>query len=71
MLSGPNVPALEAMLTAVKCDVIASGGVAALEHIEALAALAKRHRNLAGVITGKAIYERTLDLGAALRAARG
>jgi phosphoribosylformimino-5-aminoimidazole carboxamide ribotide isomerase len=67
MLSGPNLPALEAMLEAVKCDIIASGGVASLSHIESLARLAKLHRNLAGVITGKAIYERTLDLGAALR----
>lgn len=71
MLTGPNLPALEAMLTAVKCDVIASGGVATLQHIEVLAALAKRHRNLSGVITGKAIYERTLDLGAALNTVRG
>lgn len=71
MLSGPNLPALEAMLAAVKCDIIASGGVAKLAHIETLAALAKRHRHLAGVITGKAIYERTLDLGEALRAAGG
>lgn len=68
MGTGPNLPALEAMLAAVSCDIIASGGVATLAHIEALAQLAKRHRNLAGVITGKAIYERTLDLGEALRA---
>jgi phosphoribosylformimino-5-aminoimidazole carboxamide ribotide isomerase len=68
MLSGPNLGALEAMLETVSCEVIASGGVATLAHIESLAQLAKRHRNLAGVITGKAIYERTLDLGEALRA---
>lgn len=67
MLSGPNLPALEAMLRAVPCNVIASGGVATLEHIEALAGVAQRLPNLSGVITGKAIYERTLDLGAALR----
>jgi phosphoribosylformimino-5-aminoimidazole carboxamide ribotide isomerase len=67
MLGGPNLPALRAMLAAVRCDVIASGGVATLAHIEALAALAREHANLAGVITGKAIYERTLDLGEALR----
>ncbi len=71
MLSGPNIPALEAMLSTVTCNVIASGGVATLAHIEALAALALRHVNLAGAITGKAIYERTLDLKAALKAAAG
>jgi phosphoribosylformimino-5-aminoimidazole carboxamide ribotide isomerase len=70
MLGGPNFPALEAMLKSVRCDIIASGGVARLAHIQALASLAKQHHNLSGVITGKAIYERTLDLGEALQAAR-
>lgn len=69
MLTGPNVAALEALLTAVRCDIIASGGVATLAHIEALAQLARKHPHLAGVITGKAIYERTLDLGAAIHLA--
>lgn len=71
MLRGPNLPALEAMLQAVRCDVIASGGVANLTHIDTLVDLAKKHSNLAGVITGKAIYERTLDLREALAAAQG
>lgn len=69
MLKGPNTAALKAMLAAVRCDIIASGGIARLSHIEALARLAEQSRNLAGVITGKAIYERTLDLGDALRVA--
>ncbi len=67
MLKGPNLGALKAMLGAVRCDIIASGGIARLSHIEALVKLGAQHRNLAGVITGKAIYERTLDLGDALR----
>lgn len=71
MLTGPNLPALEGMLAAVKCDIIASGGVANLAHVEALVDLARRRRHLTGVITGKAIYERTLDLGEALRASIG
>jgi phosphoribosylformimino-5-aminoimidazole carboxamide ribotide isomerase len=69
MLTGPNLPALEAMLTNVKCSLIASGGVANIAHVKALVALARRHRHLSGLITGKAIYERTLDLADALRAA--
>jgi len=69
MLKGPNTTALKAMLGAVRCDVIASGGVARLSHIEALVRLAREKENLSGVITGKAIYERTLDLGDALRVA--
>lgn len=71
MLKGPNTTALKAVLGTVRCDIIASGGVARLSHIEALTRLADQYRNLAGVITGKAIYERTLDLGDALRVAAG
>jgi phosphoribosylformimino-5-aminoimidazole carboxamide ribotide isomerase len=71
MLVGPNFRALEALLGAVSCGVIASGGVASAGHIERLAAMAAVHPNLVGVITGKAIYEGTLGLGAALAAARG
>jgi phosphoribosylformimino-5-aminoimidazole carboxamide ribonucleotide (ProFAR) isomerase len=51
-------------------QVIASGGVAQLADVEALAALAKRHANLHGVIIGKAIYEKRLTVAQALAAAR-
>jgi phosphoribosylformimino-5-aminoimidazole carboxamide ribonucleotide (ProFAR) isomerase len=44
--------------------------VASIEHVRRLAALARTQTNLAGVITGKAIYEGTLDLAEALAAAR-
>lgn len=71
MLTGPNIPALENLLGAVRCDVIASGGVANLEHIGALKALADRFPNLHGVITGKALYEKSLDLRAAIEVAKG
>lgn len=71
MLKGPNLSALKAMLETVRCDIIASGGIARVSHIEALVKLGAQHRHLAGVITGKAIYERTLDLGDALRVAGG
>lgn len=67
MMTGPNIPALESLLEAVKCDVIASGGVASIEHVRDLVELGTHHSNLAGIITGKAIYERTLDLGEAVR----
>jgi len=70
MMTGPNFPALEMLLGSVKCSVIASGGVASIEHVRRLAALARTQTNLAGVITGKAIYEGTLDLAEALAAAR-
>jgi len=48
------------------CRVIASGGVSRQGDVSALAALAKRYANLDGVIIGKAIYEKRVDLGKAL-----
>lgn len=71
MLTGPNLPALETMLRRVRCSIIASGGVARLADVESLSELARRHSNLLGLITGKAIYERTLDLPGAIKVASG
>jgi phosphoribosylformimino-5-aminoimidazole carboxamide ribotide isomerase len=62
MLTGPNLAAQEAMLAAVRCRVIASGGVSRREDVQALAALARRYANLEGVIVGKALYEKRVDL---------
>ena len=63
MLTGPNLPAQEAMLAAVNCRVIASGGVSRREDMAALMEIKKRRPNLDGVIIGKALYEQRLDLG--------
>jgi phosphoribosylformimino-5-aminoimidazole carboxamide ribotide isomerase len=62
MMTGPNLTAQEAMLNAVKCDIIASGGVSQRSDVVALAELGKRYPNLNGVIVGKAIYERRVEL---------
>jgi phosphoribosylformimino-5-aminoimidazole carboxamide ribotide isomerase len=62
MLTGPNYPAQEAMLRAVKARVIASGGVSRKEDVERLIAMEPAHANLDGVIVGKAIYEGRVDL---------
>jgi phosphoribosylformimino-5-aminoimidazole carboxamide ribotide isomerase len=62
MLSGPNFQALEAMLGAVRCSVIASGGVASRDDVLRLAEMRKNCPNLDGVIVGKALYERRVDL---------
>jgi phosphoribosylformimino-5-aminoimidazole carboxamide ribotide isomerase len=70
MMTGPNLPAQQAMLEHVKCRVIASGGVAQQGDVAALAELAKRHANLDGVIIGKAIYEKRVDVAEALRQAK-
>ncbi|MFA6289900.1 MAG: 1-(5-phosphoribosyl)-5-[(5-phosphoribosylamino)methylideneamino]imidazole-4-carboxamide isomerase [Opitutaceae bacterium] len=69
MMTGPNLSAQEAMAKAVsgKTRIIASGGVSRLSDVVALSALAKRQANLHGVIIGKAIYEKRVDLGEVLR----
>lgn len=70
MLTGPNFAAQEALCRAVKANVIASGGVSRREDVAQLAELVKRHRNLEGVIVGKAIYEKRVELGDLLAMAR-
>jgi phosphoribosylformimino-5-aminoimidazole carboxamide ribotide isomerase len=62
MLTGPNFPAQEAMLVIPGLRVIASGGVSRREDVVKLAELARRYANLDGVIVGKAIYEKRVDL---------
>ena len=71
MMTGPNLPAQEAMAKAVsgKTQIIASGGVSQLSDVVALNALAKRQSNLHGVIIGKAIYEKRFTVADALGAA--
>lgn len=71
MLTGPNLPAQKAMLEAGRFKVIASGGVSRREDVIALADLARRQPNLDGVIVGKAIYEKRVELTDLLSIASG
>ncbi|MEJ2670148.1 MAG: HisA/HisF-related TIM barrel protein, partial [Gammaproteobacteria bacterium] len=64
MMGGVNLEATAALARAVSIPVIASGGVSQLSDIEALMPLTAD--GVAGVITGRAIYEGGLDLQAAL-----
>ena len=70
MLTGPNFAAQEAMLNAGKFNVIASGGVSRREDVVKLAELARRYANLDGVIVGKALYEKRVELSDLLEIAR-
>lgn len=63
MLSGVNVEATAALARAVKLPVIASGGVASLDDLRALKQV---KAGIAGVISGRALYDGRLDLRAAL-----
>ena len=64
-LEGPDLEGLKALNEAVPADIIASGGVATIEDIKALAAL-----DLSGAICGKSIYKGTLSLEEALLSAK-
>lgn len=65
MMQGVNVEATLAMARASSIPVIASGGITNLDDIRALAAVA--HEGIQGAITGRAIYEGTLDVAEAQR----
>ena len=69
MLSGVNVVAQRQMLETLSkygANLIASGGVASIDDISKLLELEKSYSNLDGVIVGKAIYERKIDLKQAI-----
>lgn len=59
MLAGVNVEATLEIARAVSVPVIASGGIRALEDLRAVGAIAQE--GIVGVITGRALYEGTLD----------
>lgn len=64
MLSGPNLGQLTRIQRAVKCDIVASGGVTNLRDIAAL-----RDCGLYGAICGRSIYKGTLSLREAIQIA--
>ncbi|MDQ6971233.1 MAG: 1-(5-phosphoribosyl)-5-[(5-phosphoribosylamino)methylideneamino]imidazole-4-carboxamide isomerase [Mariprofundaceae bacterium] len=65
MLTGPNIEETVALARAVSIPVIVSGGIARLEDATACAAHATD--GICGAITGRAIYEGTLDFAAAMK----
>uniref|UniRef100_UPI0019D58F70 1-(5-phosphoribosyl)-5-[(5- phosphoribosylamino)methylideneamino]imidazole-4- carboxamide isomerase n=1 Tax=Dankookia rubra TaxID=1442381 RepID=UPI0019D58F70 len=64
MLGGVNLEATLAMARAVRLPVIASGGVASLNDLASLAAVASE--GIEGVIIGRALYDGRIDPAAAL-----
>ena len=62
VLSGPNVATTSALADATQIPVIASGGVSSLEDLLALRAAG----NIAGAISGRALYNGRINLGEAL-----
>lgn len=62
MMSGVNIDATVKLARSVKIPIIASGGITNLDDIRALCAVADE--GITGAITGRAIYEGTLDFAA-------
>lgn len=60
MLDGVNAFEMGKICSAVKCEVVASGGVSSEDDIKRLAAL--NCNNLTGAIVGKALYEETVTI---------
>ena len=64
MLTGPNIEQTVNLARSVSIPVIASGGVARMEDVAALAGHAAD--GICSAITGRAIYDGTLDFAAAM-----
>lgn len=63
-MKGPNIEATAALADAISIPVIASGGVSSLADLLALKSCGAA---LEGAISGRALYDGALDLGAALK----
>ena len=64
MSTGPNVEATRELAESVKIPIIASGGISGIEDVENLLTIADSGG--IGMITGRALYEGTLDLADAI-----
>ncbi len=67
MLNGVNVESTVRLAQSIRIPVIASGGITGLDDIRALCEV--EGEGIMGAITGRAIYEKTLDFGAAQKLA--
>ena len=70
MLRGPNVELLRRVAAATPAPVIASGGIAEVSDLVALAEVAATGVNIEGSIVGKALYAGRFTLPEALAAVR-
>lgn len=64
MRTGPNISAIKDFTRLIDIPVVASGGVSAMDDIRNLAPLAED--GVVGVITGRALYDGSLDLKTAI-----
>ena len=69
MRTGPNVDATKALAETVQLPVIVSGGISTISDIFEVSNMAES--GVVGIITGRALYDGSLDLASAIRAAEG
>ena len=69
MRTGPNVDATRALARAVEIPVIASGGISGISDV--LEILTLSEDGVVGMITGRALYDGSLDLAEAIGVCRG
>jgi len=68
MRTGPNVDATRALARAVEIPVIASGGISGISDVLEILTLSKD--GIVGMITGRALYDGSLDLAEAIGVCR-
>ena len=66
MLSGPNLERTKSLVDAVDVPIVAAGGIKDIDDIKNLTELG----GVAAAITGRALYEKTLDLAEAIEATK-
>lgn len=69
MKTGPNVDATRALATAIQIPVIASGGISTISDVFEVSTLSEN--GVMGMITGRALYDGSLDLVEAIRVVEG
>lgn len=69
MRTGPNLEATRALAQAVRIPVIASGGISGLSDILEIMTISKD--GVIGAITGRALYDGSLDLTEAIKITKG
>jgi phosphoribosylformimino-5-aminoimidazole carboxamide ribotide isomerase len=67
MKTGPNVDATGALAEKIHIPVIASGGISSISDVIELMSIAEK--GVMGMITGRALYDGSLNLGEAIRVA--
>ncbi|MBW2609788.1 MAG: 1-(5-phosphoribosyl)-5-[(5-phosphoribosylamino)methylideneamino]imidazole-4-carboxamide isomerase [Deltaproteobacteria bacterium] len=65
MSTGPNVEATKDLAEAINIPVIASGGISGIDDVAKISAISEC--GVIGMITGRALYEGTLNLAEAIR----